>query len=69
MRSLRCGLYGALLVALLVPTHRAAVAGQATGRTTSFTLHSAILNEVRGFQVYIPLELGSGSKVIYVLDG
>lgn len=69
MRSLRCGLYGAFLVALWVPTHREAVAGQATGRTTSFTLHSAILNEDRGFQVYIPPELGPGSKVIYVLDG
>ena len=60
---------GALLIALVVSTHQAAATGQATGRTTSFTLHSAILNEDRAFQIYIPPEPGSGIKAIYVLDG
>jgi len=58
------------LIALVVlSTQQAAGTGQATGRTTSFTLHSAILNEDRAFQVYIPAEPGSGTNAIYVLDG
>ena len=69
MRPLACGVYGALLIVLLVSTHQAAVAAQGTGRTTSFTLHSAILNEDRAFQIYIPPQPGSGTKAIYVLDG
>lgn len=69
MRLLRCGVYGAFLIVLLVSTDHAALAGQATGRTTSFTLHSAILNEERAFQIYIPPEPGSGTQAVYVLDG
>jgi predicted alpha/beta superfamily hydrolase len=69
MRLLPCGVSGAFLIVLLVSTPQAAVPGQATGRTTSFTLHSAILNEDRAFQIYIPPEPGSGTKAIYVLDG
>jgi predicted alpha/beta superfamily hydrolase len=69
MRSLSCGVSGALLIALVVSTHQPAATGQAKGQTTSLTLHSAILNEDRAFQIYIPPEPGSGSKTIYVLDG
>lgn len=69
MRVLPRGVYGAFLIVLLVSTRQAAVTGQTTGRTTSFTLHSAILNEDRAFQIYIPPELGPGAKAIYVLDG
>ena len=69
MRPLSCGVYGAFLIVLLVSTHQAAVTGQATGRTTSSILHSAILNEDRAFQIYIPPEPGSETKAIYVLDG
>ena len=69
MRPLSCGVYGALLIALVVSTHQAVATGQATGRTTSFTLHSSILNEDRAFQIYIPPEPGSRTKAIYVLDG
>jgi predicted alpha/beta superfamily hydrolase len=69
MRPLPCGVNGALLIALVVSTHQAAATGQATGRTTSFTLRSAILNEDRAFQIYIPPEPGAGTKAIYVLDG
>lgn len=69
MRPLACGVYGAFVIVLLVSTHQAAVAAQATCRTTSFTLHSAILNEDGAFQIYVPPEPGSGTKAIYVLDG
>ncbi len=69
MRVLLCGVYAACLIVLSVSTHQAVLAGQATGRTTSFTLHSAILNEDRAFQIYIPPEPGPGAKAIYVLDG
>ncbi len=69
MRALPCAVYGASLIVLLLSTHDADVTGQAAGRTTSFTLHSAILNEDRGFEIYIPQELGPGSTAIYVLDG
>jgi len=68
-RPLPCGVYGAFLIVLLASTHHAAVTGQATGRTTSFALYSAILDENRAFQIYIPPEPGSGAKAIYVLDG
>jgi predicted alpha/beta superfamily hydrolase len=69
MRPVSCGVSAALLVALVVSTPNAAAAGQATGRTTSFTLRSAILNEDRAFQVYVPPEPGAGLTAIYVLDG
>jgi predicted alpha/beta superfamily hydrolase len=69
MRARRCGVYGAFLIVLLLSSHQAAFAGQATGRITSFALRSAILNEERTFEVFIPPESGPGTKVIYVLDG
>jgi predicted alpha/beta superfamily hydrolase len=68
MRPLSCGVYGAL-IALVVSTHQPAPTGQASGRTTSFTLRSAILNEDRAFQIYIPPDPGPGITAIYVLDG
>jgi predicted alpha/beta superfamily hydrolase len=69
MQAPRCGVYGALLIVVLASTHQAAPSGQATGRIASFTLHSAILNEERAFQIVIPPEPGPGTKAIYVLDG
>jgi hypothetical protein len=67
---MRCIVHAAVFViVLLLSTHQAAFAGQATGRITSFALRSAILNEERTFQVFIPPESGPGTKVICVLDG
>jgi predicted alpha/beta superfamily hydrolase len=69
MRLVSCGVYGALVGALMVSTQQTPATGQATGRTASFTLHSAILNEDRGFQIYVPPGPASGLTAIYVLDG
>jgi predicted alpha/beta superfamily hydrolase len=69
MRPRPCGVCSAFLTVLLVSSHEAGATGQPTGRTTAFTLHSAILNEDRAFQIYIPQEPGPETKAIYVLDG
>jgi predicted alpha/beta superfamily hydrolase len=70
MKTLRCSVHGAFLViVLLLSTHQAASAGQATGRVTSFAFRSAILGEERTFQVFVPPESGPGTRVIFVLDG
>jgi predicted alpha/beta superfamily hydrolase len=47
----------------------ASVAAQPAGNTTSFTLRSAILNEDRAFQVFVPVDPAPKAAVIYVLDG
>lgn len=37
--------------------------------TSSFTLHSTILNEQRNFDIYVPASPKGNPEVIYVLDG
>jgi predicted alpha/beta superfamily hydrolase len=59
----------ALAFVPLVLVYGASVAAQEVGKTTSFTFHSAILNEDRAFQIYVPSALGPKSRTIYVLDG
>ena len=63
-----CGLVRFLALTVLLAS-AASVAAQPVGHTTSFTLHSAMLNEDRAFQVYVPVDPAPKAAVIYVLDG
>jgi predicted alpha/beta superfamily hydrolase len=68
MLASRHGLVRCLALTVLF-TSAASVAAQPVGNTTSFTLRSAILNEDRAFQVYVPVDAAPKAAVIYVLDG
>jgi len=63
-----CGLVRSLALPILLAS-AASVAAQPAGNTASFTLHSAMLNEDRAFQVYVPVDPAPKAAVIYVLDG
>jgi predicted alpha/beta superfamily hydrolase len=45
------------------------LSAQDTRAATSFTLRSTILNEDRGFQIYVPRGPGATFDAVYVLDG
>src|SRR5689334_6246034 len=63
-----CGLVRSLALTVLLVS-AASVPAQPVGKTTSFRLRSAMLNEDRAFQVYVPVDPAPKAAVIYVLDG
>lgn len=57
------------LATLILFLHTNILFGQTNTNVQSFTLHSAILNEDRFFQIYVPPSPKNKLEVIYVLDG
>jgi len=57
------------LIAFILLLHTNLLLGQSNTNVKSFTLPSAILNENRVFQIYLPPSSKDKLEVIYVLDG